>query len=55
MKSPVFIRTPDCSKIMGKNQSKKHHSRLKLEKPYGPEVYHYRVYYKKVIGKPDIA
>lgn len=50
-----FYTTPERSKIMGKIRGKNTKPELAFRKALWAAGYRYRVDYKKLIGKPDIA
>lgn len=50
-----FYTTPERSKIMGKIRGKNTKPELAFRKALWQEGYRYRIDYKKLIGKPDIA
>ncbi|RDY59893.1 very short patch repair endonuclease [Flagellimonas nanhaiensis] len=50
-----FYTTPERSKIMGKIQGKNTKPELAFRKALWQAGYRYRIDYKKLIGKPDIA
>ncbi|MDC6366418.1 MULTISPECIES: very short patch repair endonuclease [Flavobacteriaceae] len=50
-----FYTTPERSKIMGKIRGKNTKSELAFRKALWKAGYRYRIDYKKLIGKPDIA
>ncbi|MGW9684681.1 very short patch repair endonuclease [Flagellimonas sp. 2504JD1-5] len=50
-----FYTTPERSKIMGKIRGKNTKSELAFRKALWASGYRYRIDYKKLIGKPDIA
>jgi DNA mismatch endonuclease (patch repair protein) len=50
-----FYTTPERSKIMGKIRGKNTKPELAFRKALWQEGYRYRVDYKKLIGRPDIA
>jgi len=50
-----FYTTPERSKIMGKIRGKNTKPELEFRKALWSAGYRYRINYKKLIGKPDIA
>ena len=50
-----FYTTPERSKIMGKIRGKNTKPELAFRKALWQSGYRYRIDYKKLIGKPDIA
>tara|TARA_R110002167_G_scaffold206691_3_gene410729 strand:+ start:2028 stop:2504 length:477 start_codon:yes stop_codon:yes gene_type:complete len=50
-----FYTTPDRSRIMGKIRGKNTQPELAFRKALYAAGYRYRIDYKKLIGKPDIA
>ncbi|WP_228236731.1 very short patch repair endonuclease [Allomuricauda sp. M10] len=50
-----FYTTPERSKIMGKIRGKNTKPELAFRKALWEAGYRYRINYKKLIGKPDIA
>ncbi|WP_375325979.1 very short patch repair endonuclease [Flagellimonas sp. GZD32] len=50
-----FYTTPERSKIMGKIRGKNTKPELAFRKALWQKGYRYRIDYKKLIGKPDIA
>ncbi|MBR9854058.1 MAG: very short patch repair endonuclease [Algicola sp.] len=50
-----FYTTPERSKIMGKIRGKNTKPELMFRKALWQSGYRYRIDYKKLIGKPDIA
>lgn len=50
-----FYTTPERSKIMGKIRGKNTKPELAFRKALWASGYRYRIDYKKLIGKPDIA
>lgn len=50
-----FYTTPERSKIMGKIRGKNTKPELAFRKALWDSGYRYRIDYKKLIGKPDIA